>query len=101
MRGKTYKKLRPTLAILTIKGKRDAITIPHSAVVTVLREPLDDSYLVEAKWENRAVRMFVTDLRESSTMMSQPWCLNNDRSPLREWREDHPAARIAAFSEHA
>jgi hypothetical protein len=70
-RGKSYRTLRPTLAILTIKGKRDAITIPQGAVVTVLREPLDDSYLIEATWENRAVKMFATDLRERSIMVSQ------------------------------
>jgi hypothetical protein len=66
MRGKCYKTLRPTMAILTTNGKRTAITIPQGAVITVLRAPLEDSHLVEAKWEDKAVKMFMTDLRERS-----------------------------------
>jgi len=70
----SYKTLRPTIAILTPGGKRVPITIPQGAVITVLRAPLDDSYLVEAKWENKAVKMFVTDLRDRSiTVPQQRW----------------------------
>jgi hypothetical protein len=71
MCGKSYKTRSAMLAILTTGGKSGTITIPQGAVITVVRGPLEDSFLVEAKWENRAVKMFVTDLTERSIMVSR------------------------------
>jgi hypothetical protein len=71
MRGKCYKILTPTIAILTAAGKRAVITIPQGAVITVLRVPVEDGHLVEAKWEDKAVQMFVTDLRERAIAVTQ------------------------------
>ena len=71
MSGKSYKILRPSIAILAKAGKRVAITIPEGAFITVIRAPLDDSHVVEARWENKTVKMFVTDLREHATLVHQ------------------------------
>ena len=71
MRGKCYKILTPTIAIFATGGKRAMITIPQGAVITVVRVPVEDSHLVEAKWEDKAVQMFVTDLRERAIVVTQ------------------------------
>lgn len=71
MRGKLYETLGPLLAILTSSGKRVIITIPQGAVIRVIQGPLDGSCLVDAKWEDKAVKMYLADLRERSIMVSQ------------------------------
>ncbi len=65
MIGKTYKITEPTMALDLNHGRRAAITIPRGAVIQIVAELGGEGHhpMVDAKWQERVVRMFATDVR--------------------------------------
>ena len=59
---KTFKLVRPTLALDVVDGKQRAVTIPADAIVTVCGDEPDRSGLLKVSWDERSLRMFAVDL---------------------------------------
>jgi hypothetical protein len=59
---KTFKIVRPTLALNVVDGKQRIVTIPADAIVMVPMGAPDRSGLLKVCWDERSLRMFAVDL---------------------------------------
>jgi hypothetical protein len=48
---------------------RTSVLIPKDAIVTVVHGPLNGNRMVDVKWENFTIMIFVEDLRELGTLI--------------------------------
>ena len=66
--GTQFQLTTPTIALNVVNGQRVTITIPLEAVITVISEPsTSDHGMLNALWEDRAVRMFAIDVSRRGT----------------------------------
>ena len=61
-RQKTFKLVRPTLALDVVDGKQRAVTIPADAILLASSGTPSQSGLVTVNWEDRSLQMFAIDL---------------------------------------
>lgn len=69
MVGKRYRLNNLALAIRNHEGQRFRMTIPFDAVVEVTAGPLDEQWLLDVKWQGKALTMFANDLREHGELV--------------------------------
>lgn len=62
LHSKTFKLVRPTLALDVVNGKQQVVTIPADAIVMVRAISADRSGLLEVCWNERSLQMFAVDL---------------------------------------
>ena len=60
--NKTFKIVRPTLALDVVDGKQRIVTLPADAIVIVPAGAPDQSGLLKVCWDERSLRMFAVDL---------------------------------------
>ena len=59
--------IRETLGLCVIDGRRQAISVPRSAVLTVVSDEGSDP-MIDVLWEGKTVSMFAVDLHERGAM---------------------------------
>jgi hypothetical protein len=63
--GKRFRLKTAVLALETSDGKRIAITVPPEAIIEVMRGPLlENMWMVDVRWNGRALVMFADDVQE-------------------------------------
>ena len=69
MLGESYRISKRTLAINSESEDCSSLFIPENAIVTIIEGPLNGNRMVDVKWENHTVMIFVDDLRERGTLI--------------------------------
>ena len=69
MLGESYRLNKQTIGMSSEGENRTSVLIPKHAVVTVINGPLNGNRMVDVKWENLKVMIFVEDLRERGTLI--------------------------------
>jgi hypothetical protein len=69
MVGKRYRLADPALAIMNQDGQRFRMTIPPGGVVEVVAGPLNEDWLLEVIWKEKALTMFAIDVREHAELV--------------------------------
>jgi hypothetical protein len=76
--NKTFKIVRPTLALNVVDGKQRIVTIPADAIIVAPMGAPDRSGLLKVCWDERSLRMFAVDLSargiEITEGNTQPLC---------------------------
>jgi hypothetical protein len=63
--GKRFKLVTPSLAIVSVDGRRSAVTIPAGTVIKVVSGPSSTSDpLVDVLLDGQVVKMFTIDVNE-------------------------------------
>jgi hypothetical protein len=70
--GKQFQLRTPTMALDLLDGQSVAVTIPFEAIIRVTSEPHpSDHGMIDALWEDRAVRMFTIDVNRRGTEITE------------------------------
>jgi len=72
VRQKTFKLVRPTLALDVVDGKQRVVTLPAEAIVIARVSSPDGSGLVSVSWDARSLRMFAIDLSTRGIEITEP-----------------------------
>ena len=67
MIGESYRLNKQTIGLSSEGGNRTSVLIPKNAVVTIIDGPLNGNRMVNVKWEDLTIMIFVEDLRERGT----------------------------------
>jgi hypothetical protein len=71
--GKKFKLERAILALGTVDGNRQAITVPLGAVVKVVSGPTGEgNSVVDVLWEGRILTMFAADMEFCGSEVMEP-----------------------------
>jgi hypothetical protein len=68
--ARTHRFKTPTLAIISLDGRKIPVTIPIGSTVEAVGTDGQRQSLVEVSWEGKMVTMFMTDLRERSEVVT-------------------------------
>jgi hypothetical protein len=90
MQGESYRLNKQTIGMNSEGEDRTSVFIPKNAIVTVINGPLNGSRMVDVKWENHTVMIFVEDLRERGTLI-----VSTGR-PYNSW-EERPTFGVLNF----
>jgi len=60
--GRQFELKTPTMAIESVAGKREVVTIPAGAKVKVVSGPRDGDRMIDVLWNGREVVIFLVDL---------------------------------------
>jgi len=63
--GKRFVCKSAIVALETMDGKRVALMVPKGSSVQVLSGPSGNDEMVSVQWQDRALTIFATDLREN------------------------------------
>jgi len=71
--GKKFKLERAILALGTVDGNRQAITVPLGAVVKIVSGPTGEGNpVVDVLWEGRILTMFAADMEFCGSEVVEP-----------------------------
>ena len=69
---KTFKLVRPTVALDVVDGKQRVVTIPAEAIVMVRVGAPDRSGLLNVCWDGQSLQMFAVDLSARAIDIAKP-----------------------------